>query len=178
MTFFHRLDPSTAASYRALITCTLGTLAGLGVVYLLRDIATMGYVPYGAFLLTIFTFLLGDWAFNGRSRCYDPGKTFLTYTSTLSVSSLIIYFFFYSADAGPFADQIFAVPNILANIAFGLTVPALLGAVYGLTFNSAFQSFAPIPRLRIFALLAALFLPLLALIQLEYLMVLWIETAF
>lgn len=178
MNFLNRFDQPTAASYRALLVAFLGSLAGLGPAWHFSASTTFSYIPYGAFLLTLFGFFIADWGLNGRPRCYDPGRTFLTYSSTLSLAGLILYYFFYSAGAGPFAEELFTVPNILANVAFGITAPALLAAVYGLTFNAARQSYDRIPLLRIFALLTALAFPLLSMIFLETLMVEWIYNSF
>lgn len=173
-----RFNPDTLTAYRALLVCFFGSIGGVAAASFVGDMTSFGYLSQGTFFMTVFAFLIFDWAINGRPRCYDPAKTFLAFTCTSSIAAAILYFFFYRPGAGPFSEQLFTVPNILANIAFGLLFPALLAAVLGLTYRAARQSLGEIPWTRVLGIFFALFVPFSLMILLETLFIEWIQASF
>lgn len=179
MNLVHRSDTDTLTAYRALFVCLIGSLGGLLVASFTADLTYSLYLPGGLFFLTVFSFLVGDWGLNGRDdHSYDPASTFLTFSVTSLTAASILYFFFIRTHAGPFAEELFTVPNVLANIAFGLLAPALLASIGGLTYHTARKSIGHVSLLRVASLFAAITIPLSMMIVLETLFATWILTGF
>lgn len=167
MSYLAQLDLTTRRSFRAVILCLLGTVLGTGLMLLLASSNSFLSLLGAPLLLTIFGLLVVDWSLRRGKPIYDPGATFLSYILGLGLTKLFITHFFINPSAGPFAEDCWTIPNVLAHVAFGFSVPVLIGATLGLTYLTARATTRRSPWTKGLLYLTVILAPLLFLLTFE-----------
>ena len=168
MPFFRSADEATTNSYLAVFLCILGSVVGIGVGRALGHYTSHGYLPVSGFLLGVFTLLTATWAWRRRRSNFDPSATFAAYVLSLFVSLWALRFFFIDPALGPFADELWSVPALVTNAAFGIVIFALAGTVLGITYHAARRTYGEFSARRALYALIGIGLPLLLLVKTEY----------
>ncbi|RDV37111.1 hypothetical protein DV096_16520 [Bradymonadaceae bacterium TMQ3] len=128
------LNAWSHAPARAVMLCFGGLLGGLA----LSTLWNAGEFSSWSFgLSTTFALVWGDWFLRRDQHNVDPAAVFASFVTTGYVAFWILRTFFMGPQAGPFADELWTVPNMLANGAFGLFTFLALGSVGGLTYRAA-----------------------------------------
>lgn len=168
MSFLRSFDDATRSSMRAVILCVAGSLLGLFLAFVIATWTSAGHLPVGTFLVSIFVLLTGNLLLRRGQLAYDPSTTFVTYLLTLCSSVWIIEFFFRNPDLGPFAAELWTVPNVLTNAAFGIILFLLIGMTLGMTYFAARRTHGEFTTRRALFTFIGLGVPIYCLAQTEY----------
>ncbi|TXD37212.1 hypothetical protein FRC98_10795 [Lujinxingia vulgaris] len=133
------------APARAVILCFSGLLGGLGLS-MLWNAGEFGSMSFA--LSTAFALLWGDWCIHRDRHNFDPAAVFASFIATSYVALWVLRTFFIGPQAGPFATELWTVPNMLANAAFGIFAFLGAGAVGGLTYRAALATWQEAPLRR------------------------------
>ncbi len=137
MSLLHTFDDATRSSMHGVLFCVVGSLLGVVLAFIIATFTTAGYLPVGTFLASAFVAMAGHWLFRWKRQAYDPSAVFITYLLSLCISVWIIEFFFVDPNIGPYADQLWTIPNLLTNAAFGIILFLLIGMTLGMTYFAA-----------------------------------------
>ena len=171
MPLFSSADDATRSSYRAVLYCVIGAISGVAAGWFLSSFNDQGYLPMGPFTLIVFGLLYTNVMLRWRRPSYDPNTTFITFLMTLFGANWVLQFFFIEPGLGPFAAQVWTVPNAVANALFGIIVFGLIGTVVGLTYYAARRSYAALTWRRIVFGVIGVGFPLVLCSFCEYLLV-------
>lgn len=144
-------DGPTRQSMGAVACCVIGLLTGIAICRVLpgADNVLCANHSFGISAGTIYLLVMAHWLTGGeRGESYNPVTTICTFVATTFAGIWIVYSFFVGPGVGPFADDLWTVPNLLANVVFGFLVFGLVGAVFGLTYHSARRTYGATTALR------------------------------
>ena len=133
------------APTRAVMLCFGGLLGGLGLSTL-WNAGEFSSLSFG--LSATFALLWGDWFLRRDRHNVDPAAVFASFVATSYVALWMLRTFFIGPEAGPFATELWTVPNMLANAAFGIFTFLAVGSVAGLTYRAALATCQKAPLRR------------------------------